>query len=144
MEHFLLHLAKTSVLVGAVIALVLLLRPVLQKRFASKACYWLWLVLAVALVPSPVYTGANAPVQIMPPSEHVFVWTDTQAVAPKVVHKDVFIPEDVAPAISSVQPGEDFTQSLPTAPIRRVVEVSTVLFWAWLVGVAAFLAAAAA
>lgn len=139
MEHFLLHLAKISAIVGAVIALTLMARPVLQKRFASKARYWLWLVLAVALLPSPVYTGANAPVQITPPSEHVFVWPDKQAIAPKIVHKDVFVPEDVTPAISSVQPGEDFAQSLPAAPVRRMVEVSEVAFWAWLAGVAVFL-----
>ena len=139
MEHFLLHLVKTSAIVSAVIALTLILRPTLQKRFASKARYWLWLVLAVALVPSPVYTGVNAPVQITPPSEHVFVWPDKQAVMPKIVHKDIFVPEGVTPAISSVPPSEDFTQSLPTAPVRRIVEVSIVLFWTWLAGTAAFL-----
>ena len=137
MEHFLLHLAKTSVLVGAVIALTLIARPVLQKRFASKARYWLWLVLAVALLPSPVYTGANAPVQITPPSEHVMVWTDTQAVAPKIVHKDVFIPEEITPAISSAAPVTD-SGSAPQ-PVRRIVEVSSALFWAWLAGAALFL-----
>ena len=61
MEHFLLHLAKTSVLVGAVIALTLILRPVLQKRFAARSRYWLWLVLAVALG-GAICTGAFAPV----------------------------------------------------------------------------------
>ena len=138
MEHFLLHLAKTSAIVGAVIALTLILRPALQKRFASKARYWLWLVLAVALVPSPVYTVANAPVQITPPSEHVMVWPDKQAVAPKIVHKDVFAPEEITPALSSAAPDTD--GGVAPQPVRRIVEVSTVLFWAWLAGVAVFLA----
>ena len=137
MEHFLLHLAKTSAIVGAVIALALILRPVLQKRFAAKARYWLWLVLAVALVPSPAYTGANAPVQITPPSEHVFVWPDKQAIAPKIVHKDVFLPEEITPALSSAAPVTD-SGSVPQ-PVRRIVEVSSVLFWTWLAGVAVFL-----
>ena len=137
MEHFLLHLAKTSAIVGAVIALALALRPVLQKHFAAKARYWLWLVLAVALLPSPVYTGANAPVQIAPPSEHVMVWTDRQAIAPKIVHKDVFIPKEITPALSSVTPATD--GGIAPQPVRRIVEVSTVLFWVWLAGVTAFL-----
>ena len=138
MEHFLLHLTKTSVLVGVVIALTLIARPVLQKRFAAKARYWLWLVLAVALLPLPVYTGANAPVQITPPSEHVFVWPDTQAVTPKIVHKDVFIPEEITPARPSAAPVTDGV--IAPQPVRRMVEVSTVLFWAWLAGTAVFLA----
>lgn len=141
MEHFLLQLTKTSAIGGAVIALLLTLRPFLGKRYRARMYYWLWLVLAVALLPSPVYTGANAPVQITPPSEHVMVWTDKAAIVPKISHKDNFVTvsDGVTPALSHIQPGDDFTQSLPSTPIRRIVDVSSVLFWAWLAGVAMFL-----
>lgn len=141
MEHFLLQLTKTSAIGGAVIALLLTLRPFLGKRYRARMYYWLWLVLAVALLPSPVYTGANAPVQITPPSEHVMVWTDKAAIVPKISHKDNFVtvPDGVTPALSHIQPGDDFTQRLPSTPIRRIVDVSSVLFWAWLAGVAMFL-----
>ena len=141
MEHFLLQLTKTSAIGGAVIALLLTLRPFLGKRYRARMYYWLWLVLAVALLPSPVYTGANAPVQITPPSEHVMVWTDKAAIVPKISHKDNFVtvPDGVTPALSHIQPGDDFTQRLPSTPIRRIVDVSSVLFLAWLAGVAIFL-----
>ena len=141
MEHFLLQLTKTSAIGGAVIALLLTLRPFLGKRYRARMYYWLWLVLAVALLPSPVYTGANAPVQITPPSEHVMVWTDKAAIVPKISHKDNFVTvsDGVTPALSHIRPGDDFTQSLPSTPIRRIVDVSSVLFWAWLAGAAAFL-----
>ena len=141
MEHFLLQLTKTSAIGGAVIALLLTLRPFLGKRYRARMYYWLWLVLAVALLPSPVYTGTNAPVQITPPSEHVMVWTDKAAIVPKISHKDNFVtvPDGVTPALSHIQPGDDFTQSPPSTPIRRIVDVSSVLFLAWLAGVAIFL-----
>ncbi len=137
MEHFLLQLAKTSAIGGALIVLGFLLRPVLQKRFTAKVRYWLWLVLAAALIPAPFYTGSGAPVQITPPSEHVMVWTDKQAVMPNIVHKDIFVPEGTTPALSSVPSGTDLGTVLQ--PARRVIEVSTALFWVWVLGAAVFL-----
>lgn len=134
MEHFLLQLTKTSAIGGAVIALLLTLRPFLGKRYRARMYYWLWLFLAVLLLLPIDYSVKSAPVQIEAPSEHVMVWPDTQAVMPKVVHKDIFVPEDVTPALSSGSPLSDFA-----VPIRRIVDVSSVLFWAWLAGVAMFL-----
>lgn len=134
MEHFLLQLTKTSAIGGAVIALLLTLRPFLGKRYRARMYCRLWLFLAVLLLLPIDYSVKSAPVQIEAPSEHVMVWPDTQAVMPKVVHKDIFVPEDVTPALSSGSPLSDFA-----VPIRRIVDVSSVLFWAWLAGVAMFL-----
>ncbi|MDO4813126.1 MAG: M56 family metallopeptidase [Eubacteriales bacterium] len=137
MEHFLLQLAKTSAIGGAVIALLLALRPFLGKRYRARMYYWLWLFLAVLLLLPIDYSVKSAPVQIEAPSEHVMVWADTQAVMPKVVHKEVFVPEDVTPALSSVPPGTNLRTAFQ--PARRMIEVSAALFLAWLAGVAIFL-----
>ena len=134
MEYFLLQLAKTSVICSAAIVLLLLLRPLLRKRFAAKARCRIWLVVALALIFAPFCPGKHAPVQVEAPGEHVMIWTDRAAVMPKITHKSNFVTLDdgTVPALSGVAPGEDLPQSASAAPARRMLDVSAVLFWAWL------------
>lgn len=141
MEYFLLQLAKTSVICSAAIVLLLLLRPLLRKRFAAKARCRIWLVVALALIFAPFCPGKHAPVQVEAPGEHVMIWTDRAAVMPKITHKSNFVTLDdgTVPALSGVAPGEDLPQSASAAPARRMLDVSAVLFWAWLAGAAVFL-----
>ena len=141
MEYFLLQLAKTSVICSAAIVLLLLLRPLLRKRFAAKARCRIWLVVALALIFAPFCPGKHAPVKVEAPGEHVMIWTDRAAVMPKITHKSNFVTLDdgTVPALSGVAPGEDLPQSASAAPARRMLDVSAVLFWAWLAGAAVFL-----
>src|SRR5574344_1951582 len=141
MEYFLLQLAKTSVICSAAIVLLLLLRPLLRKRFAAKARCRIWLVVALALIFAPFCPGKHAPVKVESPGEHVMIWTDRAAVMPKITHKSNFVTLDdgTVPALSGVAPGEDLPQSASAAPARRMLDVSAVLFWAWLAGAAVFL-----
>ena len=62
--ELLLRIAKWSILAGSLTLLLLALKGPLDRRYRAKWRYWLWLVLAAALVLSPVPWGNLLPEQV--------------------------------------------------------------------------------
>ena len=68
MAQLLAQLFSLSLSCAAVIALLLLLTPLLSRRFSPRWRYWAWLFVAVRLVlPIPI-TLPQAPIQVQAPS----------------------------------------------------------------------------
>ena len=109
---------EISVSVSAVVLLVFLLTPLLEKRFAAKWRYWIWLLLAVRLL-IPVNFHMQQPVvQISMPQRTVAVQA---AVKP--------------------QPGQDSSIPAMQSPQTTVrpITVASLIPIVWLAGAAVFL-----
>lgn len=52
--ELLLRVLKWSLIAGALTALITALKPLLDRRLTPRWRYWLWLVLAAALLLAPV------------------------------------------------------------------------------------------
>lgn len=66
---------EISLSVSAVVVLILLLMPVLKKRFAAKWRYWVWLILAIRLLIPLNYHLPQPAVQIQTPQKTVLLRT---------------------------------------------------------------------
>lgn len=80
-ESLFYTLLEISVSVSAVILLILLLTPVLKKRFTAKWRYWIWLILAVRLLIPVNFHMPQPAVQISVPQKAVMM----QSPAPQTV-----------------------------------------------------------
>lgn len=109
--------AKVSLTVSAVIVVILLLYPLLRKRYAAKWRYWAWLVLAVRLlIPySPAFP--QAPVRI-----------------PQPVPMETGVPasEDAAEASEVSQPTA--SSSSAAVPAVRTVSLPEIASIVWAAG----------
>lgn len=76
---------EVSLAVGLVAALFLLLRPLLAKRYRAKACYWVWLVLALRLVIPLNPSLSQAPVQLTVPDPVLVYRAETPEKVPATV-----------------------------------------------------------
>ncbi len=168
MMELLLRVLKWSLTVGAVTALVALTKPLLDKRFTPRWRYWLWLVLAMALLLAPVSPGDLLPalpepaVTVTAPEVRVPV-PDRDRPAP-VTPVTPATPNDPAtpgvtpeePVTPNVTPGDPVAPNEPVTPVRpaasgtsatpeaagtaegRTVELSALLTAVWLLGAAVF------
>ena len=140
METFLLNLLKTSLLGSLAILAMLVLKPLWRERYRAKTRCWLWLALAAFLLLPVDFSVKNAPVQAAPPKDYtLFVGTDKTAIqSTDNLFGDMAEKSGQSPA----QVRDTIIQRPVTNPEQkttRYIPVTTILFYGYLTGAAAFL-----
>ena len=140
METFLLNLLKTSLLGSLAILAMLVLKSLWRERYRAKTRCWLWLALAVFLLLPVDFSVKNAPVQAAPPKDYtLFVGTDKTAIqSTDNLFGDMAEKSGQSPA----QVRDTIIQRPVTNPEQkttRYIPVTTILFYGYLAGAAAFL-----
>ena len=140
METFLLNLLKTSLLGSLAIVAMLALKPLWRERYRAKTRCWLWLALAVFLLLPVDFSVKNAPVQAEPPKDYtLFVGTDkTTIMSTDNLFGDMAERSGQSPAAVR----DTIIQRPVTNPEQkttRYIPVTTILFYGYLAGAAAFL-----
>jgi len=140
METFLLNLLKTSLLGSLAILGMLVLKPLWRERYRAKTRCWLWLALAVFLLLPVDFSVKNAPVQAAPPKDYtLFVGTDKTTIqSTDNLFGDMAEKSGQSPA----QVRDTIIQRPVTNPEQkttRYIPVTTILFYGYLAGAAAFL-----
>lgn len=140
MKTFLLNLLKTSLLGSLAILAMLVLKPLWRERYRAKTRCWLWLALAVFLLLPVDFSVKNAPVQAEPPKDYtLFVGTDKTAIqSTDNLFGDMAEKSGQSPA----QVRDTIIQRPVTNPEQkttRYIPVTTILFYGYLAGAAAFL-----
>lgn len=140
METFLLNLLKTSLLGSLAILAMLVLKPLWRERYRAKTRCWLWLALAVFLLLPVDFSVKNAPVQAAPPKDYtLFVGTDKTAIqSTDNLFGDMAEKSGQSPA----QVRDTIIHRPVTNPEQkttRYIPVTTILFYGYLAGAAAFL-----
>lgn len=140
METFLLNLLKTSLLGSLAILAMLVLKPLWRERYRAKTRCWLWLALAAFLLLPIDFSVKNAPVQAEPPKDYtLFVGTDKTAIqSTDNLFGDMAEKSGQSPA----QVRDTIIQRPVTNPEQkttRYIPVTTILFYSYLAGAAAFL-----
>lgn len=140
METFLLNLLKTSLLGSLAILAMLVLKPLWRERYRAKTRCWLWLALAVFLLLPVDFSVKNAPVQAEPPKDYtLFVGTDKTAIqSTDNLFGDMAEKSGQSPA----QVRDTIIRRPVTNPEQkttRYIPVTTILFYGYLAGAAAFL-----
>ena len=140
METFLLNLLKTSLLGSLAILAMLVLKPLWRERYRAKTRCWLWLALSAFLLLPVDFSVKNAPVQAAPPKDYtLFVGTDKTAIQST---DNLFgdMAEKSGQSPSAVR--DTIIQRPVTNPEQkttRYIPVTTILFYGYLAGAAAFL-----
>lgn len=140
METFLLNLLKTSLLGSLAILAMLVLKPLWRERYRAKTRCWLWLALAVFLLLPVDFSVKNAPVQAEPPKDYtLFVGTDKTTIqSTDNLFGDMAEKSGQSPAAVR----DTIIQRPVTNPAQkttRYIPVTTILFYGYLAGAAAFL-----
>lgn len=140
METFLLNLLKTSLLGSLAILAMLVLKPLWRERYRAKTRCWLWLALAAFLLLPIDFSVKNAPVQAAPPKDYtLFVGTDKTAIqSTDNLFGDMAEKSGQSPA----QVRDTIIQRPVTNPEQKTthyIPVTTILFYGYLAGAAAFL-----
>ena len=140
METFLLNLLKTSLLGSLAILAMLVLKPLWRERYRAKTRCWLWLAMAAFLLLPIDFSVKNAPVQAAPPKDYtLFVGTDKTAIqSTDNLFGDMAEKSGQSPA----QVRDTIIQRPVTNPEQkttRYIPVTTILFYGYLAGAAAFL-----
>lgn len=140
METFLLNLLKTSLLGSLAILAMLVLKPLWRERYRAKTRCWLWLALAAFLLLPVDFSVKNAPVQAEPPKDYtLFVGTDKTAIQST---DNLFGNMAEKSGQSPAQVRDTIIQRPVTNPEQkttRYIPVTTILFYGYLAGAAAFL-----
>ena len=140
METFLLNLLKTSLLGALVIAALLALKPFWRERYRAKTRCWLWLALALFLLFPVDFSVKNAPVQAAPPKDYtLFVGTDKTTIQST---DNLFGDMAERSGQTSTQVRDSIIARPVTDPAQkttRYIPVTTLLFYGYLAGAAAFL-----
>lgn len=146
MTHFLAALAEITLTMSAVILLLLLLGPLLSRRYKLRWRYWAWLAVAVRLLIPINFSLPQAPVRLAAPPAGTVVYTapgPQSGFAP--VQPGVNVQSPAADPAAPLQPGADDGKSqLPTAPSAghqgavsaRTLTLEQILFALWLAGAA--------
>lgn len=140
METFLLNLLKTSLLGSLAILAMLVLKPLWRERYRAKTRCWLWLAMAAFLLLPVDFSVKNVPVQAAPPKDYtLFVGTDKTAIqSTDNLFGDMAEKSGQSPA----QVRDTIIQRPVTNPEQkttRYIPVTTILFYGYLAGAAAFL-----
>ena len=140
METFLLNLLKTSLLGSLAILAMLVLKPLWRERYRAKTRCWLWLALAAFLLLPVDFSGKHAPVQAARPKDYtLFVGTDKTAIqSTDNLFGDMAEKSGQSPAAVR----DTIIQRPVTNPEQkttRYIPVTTILFYGYLAGAAAFL-----
>lgn len=140
METFLLNLLKTSLLGSLAILAMLVLKPLWRERYRAKTRCCLWLAMAAFLLLPVDFSVKNAPVQAAPPKDYtLFVGTDKTAIqSTDNLFGDMAEKSGQSPALVR----DTIIQRPVTNPEQkttRYIPVTTILFYGYLAGAAAFL-----
>ena len=140
METFLLNLLKTSLLGSLAILAMLVLKPLWRERYRAKARCWLWLALAAFLLFPVDFSVKDAPVQAAPPQDYtLFVGTDKTTIQST---DHLFGDMAERSGQTSTQVRDSIIARPVTDPAQkatRYIPVTTILFYSYLAGAAAFL-----
>ena len=140
MEQFLLNLLKTSLLGALAILLMLVSKPLWRERYRAKARCWLWLALAAFLLFPVDFSVKDAPVQAAPPQDYtLFVGTDKTTIQST---DHLFGDMAERSGQTSTQVRDSIIARPVTDPAQkatRYIPVTTILFYGYLAGTAAFL-----
>lgn len=140
MEQFLLNLLKTSLLGALAILLMLVSKPLWRERYRAKARCWLWLALAAFLLFPVDFSVKDAPVQAAPPQDYtLFVGTDKTSIQST---DHLFGDMAERSGQTSTQVRDSIIARPVTDPAQkatRYIPVTTILFYGYLAGAAAFL-----
>lgn len=140
MEQFLLNLLKTSLLGALAILLMLVSKPFWRERYRAKARCWLWLALAAFLLFPVDFSVKDAPVQAAPPQDYtLFVGTDKTTIQST---DHLFGDMAERSGQTSTQVRDSIIARPVTDPAQkttRYILVTTILFYGYLAGAAAFL-----
>lgn len=140
MEQFLLNLLKTSLLGALAILLMLVSKPLWRERYRAKARCWLWLALAAFLLFPVDFSVKDAPVQAAPPQDYtLFVGTDKTTIQST---DHLFGDMAERSGQTSTQVRDSIIARPVTDPAQkatRYIHVTTILFYGYLAGAAAFL-----
>ena len=140
MEQFLLNLLKTSLLGALAILLMLVSKPLWRERYRAGARCWLWLALAAFLLFPIDFSVKNAPVQAAPPQDYtLFVGTDKTTIQST---DRLFGDMAERSGQTSTQVRDSIIARPVTDPAQkttRYIPVTTILFYGYLAGAAAFL-----
>lgn len=124
MSGFFNTLAEIALTMSAVILLLLLLGPLLSRRYSIRWRYWAWLAVSVRMLLPVNFSLPEAPVQLEPPPDRV-VWT-----APAPAPSPAAVPS--APPAVSPLPSSETTAPPQAAPApARSLTLSQVLPWVW-------------
>ena len=140
METFLLNLLKTSLLGSLAILAMLVLKPLWRERYRAKTRCWLWLALAAFLLLPVDFSVKNAPVQAAPPKDYtLFVGTDKTTIqSTDNLFGDMAEKSGQSPAaVRDTIIHRPVTN--PEQKTTRYIPVTTILFYGYLAGAAAFL-----
>ena len=138
MEQFLLNLLKTSLLGALAILLMLVSKPLWRERYRAKArC---WRALAAFLLFPVDFSVKDAPVQAAPPQDYtLFVGTDKTTIQST---DHLFGDMAERSGQTSTQVRDSIIARPVTDPAQkatRYIPVTTILFYGYLAGAAAFL-----
>lgn len=140
MEQFLLNRLKTSLLGALAILLMLVSKPLWRERYRAKARCWLWLALAAFLLFPVDFSVKDAPVQAAPPQDYtLFVGTDKTTIQST---DHLFGDMAERSGQTSTQVRDSIIARPVTDPAQkatRYIPVTTILFYGYLAGAAAFL-----
>lgn len=140
MEQFLLNLLKTSLLGALAILLMLVSKPLWRERYRAKARCSLWLALAAFLLFPVDFSVKDAPVQAAPPQDYtLFVGTDKTTIQST---DHLFGDMAERSGQTSTQVRDSIIARPVTDPAQkatRYIPVTTILFYGYLAGAAAFL-----
>lgn len=140
MEQFLLNLLKTSLLGALAILLMLVSKPLWRERYRAKARCWLWLAHAAFLLFPVDFSVKDAPVQAAPPQDYtLFVGTDKTTIQST---DHLFGDMAERSGQTSTQVRDSIIARPVTDPAQkatRYIPVTTILFYGYLAGAAAFL-----
>lgn len=140
MEQFLLNLLKASLLGALAILLMLVSKPLWRERYRAKARCWLWLALAAFLLFPVDFSVKDAPVQAAPPQDYtLFVGTDKTTIQST---DHLFGDMAERSGQTSTQVRDSIIARPVTDPAQkatRYIPVTTILFYGYFAGAAAFL-----
>ena len=145
MSDFLTILAESTLTMGAAIVLLLVLGPLLARRYATRWRYWVWLLVALRLLLPFSLSLPQAPVRLETPPDRVLY------TAPPAEHEPLTSTDPapdsgstLTPAVPSAAPVQDQEAAAvsPASPalLPRIVTLEQVLFWVWAAGALLFLA----
>lgn len=141
MSAFLRTLFEVTLTMSAVIALLLLLEPLLGRRYTARWRYWVWMAVAVRLLLPFNFSLPQAPIQLEAPAERV-IYTYT---SPGSQHQSQHISPIASPSsqVSSppvqnipapVRPTPSLGQDTPPPQQARSLTLTQLLFVLWLLG----------
>ena len=139
MSQFLLNLAQATLTTSAVILLLLLLGPLLSRRYAVRWRYWAWLAVAVRLLIPIDFSLPQAPVQLETPPDRVVYTTAPSPVLQAPATSNLPTPPAASPSSPSV-PSSIAPEESVGAETVKALTLSQVLFWIWLAGALLLLA----